>query len=461
MALTNSNSTQTFIPEGDDVFNFALSFFALDDIVVTIESALGVVTTLEHNPDLAASGQFKITPTNGDTQQGAVITTHDSYTGGIVVISRVVDQTQEYDLKAGSKIDPTAINTAFDRAVAQSQQIKEEIGRKIGHPVTDPSGLNYEAPSVAERKNKVLGWDSAGSLSVQSLLTSDTISVNTGAGLILEENIISGRISGTSLEFDGTNGTRIKDDGVTTDKILDDAVTTGKILDKNVTLAKIQDIADQKILGNVSGTTGVSTQVPIVGSAGLLLDEDDLIGNSDTKGATQQSIKAYVGSALLTLSNPVLNYSEFKYEVASNVAGPTFAASGTLGETGLNVVPLTDMMTPTGATFATFSAVDSSITLPAGIYKVSAVTIVDVYNGEGARLSIQDSSTAYLLGLSQSYNSDDDHVEINLDGTFTLSTETAVYLKYFKRGTGTADWAEPVNDGEVEIYCTMTIWKLD
>jgi len=238
-------------------------------------------------------------------------------------------------------------------------------------------------------------------------------------------------------------------------------VTTGKILNKNVTLAKIQDIADQKILGNVSGTTGVSTQVPIVGSAGLLLDEDDLVGNSDTKGATQQSIKAYVGSALLTLSNPVLNYSEFKYEVASNVAGPTFAASGTLGETGLNVVPLTDMMTPTGATFATFSAVDSSITLPAGIYKVSAVTIVDVYNGEGARLSIQDSSTAYLLGLSQSYNSDDDHVEINLDGTFTLSTETAVYLKYFKRGTGTADWAEPVNDGEVEIYCTMTIWKLD
>jgi hypothetical protein len=257
MALTNSNSTQTFIPESDDVFNFALSFFDLDDIVVTVESALGVITTLEHNPALVSSGEFKITPTNGDTQQGAVITTFDSYTGGSVVISRVVDQTQEYDLKAGSKIDPTAINTAFDRAVAQSQQIKEEIGRQIGHPVTDPSGLNYEAPSVTERKNKVMGWDSAGSLSVQSLLTTATVSVNTSAGLILEENIISGRISGTSLEFDGTNGTRIKDDGVTTDKILDDAVTTdkilddavttGKILDKNVTLAKIQDLAEQRV----------------------------------------------------------------------------------------------------------------------------------------------------------------------------------------------------------------------
>jgi hypothetical protein len=34
--------------------------------------------------------------------------------------------------------------------------------------------------------------------------------------------------------------------------------------------------------------------VPIVGATGLLLDEDDLSTDSDTKGATQQSIKAYV-----------------------------------------------------------------------------------------------------------------------------------------------------------------------
>ena len=79
----------------------------------------------------------------------------------------------------------------------------------------------------------------------------------------------------------------VKDSGVSTAKIAANAVTTAKILDSNVTKAKIEDVADYKVLGNVSGTAAAPAEVSI-------LDEDDMTSDSATALATQQSIKAYV-----------------------------------------------------------------------------------------------------------------------------------------------------------------------
>lgn len=64
------------------------------------------------------------------------------------------------------------------------------------------------------------------------------------------------------------------------------------IQDGDVTLAKIQDIADYKILGNVSGGAAAPAELSF-------LDEDDLTSDSDTAIPTQQSVKAYV-DALVT-----------------------------------------------------------------------------------------------------------------------------------------------------------------
>ena len=57
--------------------------------------------------------------------------------------------------------------------------------------------------------------------------------------------------------------------------------------------------ADQTVLGNVSGGTAVPTAVPIVGAAGILVNSDSL-GTSDTKGATQGNVKAYVDNLIGT-----------------------------------------------------------------------------------------------------------------------------------------------------------------
>jgi hypothetical protein len=85
----------------------------------------------------------------------------------------------------------------------------------------------------------------------------------------------------------------VADSGVSTAKIADDAVTTAKILDANVTKAKIEDVADYKVLGNVSGTAAAPAEVSV-------LDEDDMTSDSATALATQQSIKAYVDSSAQT-----------------------------------------------------------------------------------------------------------------------------------------------------------------
>ena len=85
----------------------------------------------------------------------------------------------------------------------------------------------------------------------------------------------------------------VADSGVTTAKLATDAVETAKIKDANVTKAKIEDVADYKVLGNVSGASAAPQEVAI-------LDEDDMVSDSDTALATQQSIKAYVDSSAQT-----------------------------------------------------------------------------------------------------------------------------------------------------------------
>ena len=71
----------------------------------------------------------------------------------VVAIFRRVPYTQEYDLQEGAAIDPTALNTALDRVVAQNQRQEIEQDRMVRLPDSDPADadgkptLNY---TVAE-----------------------------------------------------------------------------------------------------------------------------------------------------------------------------------------------------------------------------------------------------------------------------------------------------------------------
>jgi len=78
---------------------------------------------------------------------------------------------------------------------------------------------------------------------------------------------------------------------------------------------QLKSQADQTVIGNVSGGAAVPTAVPIVGAAGILIN-DDALGTSDTKGATQGNIKAFAGMT------PVQNGSGGGYTGGESVTLP-------------------------------------------------------------------------------------------------------------------------------------------
>ena len=134
----------------------------------------------------------------------------------------------------------------------------------------------------------------------------------------------------------------VADSGVSTAKIAADAVTTAKILDANVTKTKIENVADYKVLGNVSGAAAAPQEVSI-------LDEDDMVSNSDTALATQQSIKAYVDSESITKTTGTAPYYGCRAWAFYNQITDTVEASGNIASivrtsTGFSTVTFTEPM---------------------------------------------------------------------------------------------------------------------
>jgi hypothetical protein len=128
-------------------------------------------------------------------------------------------------------------------------------------------------------------------------LTGDITSVVAGSGLTgggtTGDVTLDVNVDNATIEVDN-DIVRVKDLGITTAKLNDGAVTTIKLGDNQVTLAKIAQIANLKVLGNVSGATANVAEVTIV---------TDLASASSTTLATSSSIKSYIDTNIGTLGN--------------------------------------------------------------------------------------------------------------------------------------------------------------
>jgi hypothetical protein len=130
-------------------------------------------------------------------------------------------------------------------------------------------------------------------------MSGDIQDVLGGAGLSAstESDVVtlSVNVDNATIEI-STDTVQIKDLGVTTGKLADGAVTAIKIGANQVTFAKIQTIANNKLLGNVSGSTGNVAEVDIITAT-------DLSGASNSNIPTAAAVKAYVDANTGSLGN--------------------------------------------------------------------------------------------------------------------------------------------------------------
>jgi cytoskeletal protein CcmA (bactofilin family) len=128
-------------------------------------------------------------------------------------------------------------------------------------------------------------------------------------------------ISAGKLATSAVTTAKIAGSNVTTAKIAAANITTSLIADSNVTKAKIENLANYKVLGNVSGGAAAPAEV-------ALLDEDNMSSNSATSLATQQSIKAYVDTKLTAED---LDFAGDSGTGAVDLDGQTFTIAGSAG----------------------------------------------------------------------------------------------------------------------------------
>ena len=128
MSLSSTSNSISYTVSGSTTtFEFNLPYFDRTDLSVEYTNSSGALSTLTYATSPSGSTQYKVDATNGDTTQGATITLGAAITSGTIKIIREVPTTQEFNLQEGASIDPTAINKAFDRIVAQNQFMKNNF----------------------------------------------------------------------------------------------------------------------------------------------------------------------------------------------------------------------------------------------------------------------------------------------------------------------------------------------
>jgi len=142
----------------------------------------------------------------------------------------------------------------------------------------------------------------------------------------------------TIVKDTGTGKLKVPSNGIGSNELASDAsvdanraVNTDHIKDNAVTYDKIQDVAANSVIGNTTGSTATPTNVAI-------LDEDNMVSDSNTSLVTQQSVKAYVDNQISQVSTQVSKYTSTWFNNATGLAnGGTYSFSHDLGITDILV----------------------------------------------------------------------------------------------------------------------------
>lgn len=235
-----------------------------------------------------------------------------------------------------------------------------------------------------------------------------------GGGIIVKD----GGVSTAKLADGSVTTSKIADSNVTTGKIADSNVTTDKIADSNVTKSKIENVADNKLLGNVSGAPAAPSEVDVIDEAAGIEGNDN-----DTSIPTSAAVKDYVdGVAGISLTE-LSRTSEFGTTSSSyvNVTGVTISGSD---------------VTADG---------DNTYTIAAGTYlfeaSFSLAGKTPFYGSSGApAVRFVAGSNPFALNVQQVGQANDSFIDYTVGDQvlrFTSDTSLVIQLRRYSGNSGT------------------------
>jgi hypothetical protein len=158
----------------------------------------------------------------------------------------------------------------------------------------------------------------------------ETAKINNAA--VTADKLASNAVTTVKINADAVTSAKIADDAVDTEHIADDAieeehigdgeVKTAAIANSNVTLAKLANIADDRVLGNISGSAAAPAELTAANLRTLLTVADGSLTTNDFTNADHSKLDGIAASA----NNYV--HPNHSGEVTSNADGATTIANG-------------------------------------------------------------------------------------------------------------------------------------
>ena len=147
------------------VFAYTFEIAANTEIQVIIRASTGTETVKTLTTDYTVSGV-------GSASGGNVTMVSPPATGETLVIRRVTPKTQTVDLVENDPFTAETVEGAFDKAIAVTQEVQEEVDRSIKLSRTNTMASTEFTVDAATRASKILGFDTNGELSVTQELGS-------------------------------------------------------------------------------------------------------------------------------------------------------------------------------------------------------------------------------------------------------------------------------------------------
>ena len=174
-------------------------FFSLDDIKVIKTTAAGVDTTLTRG---TGSGTFTVTGSAVDDGfSGGNVKIHDTDAASTTryTLFRDIAIERTTDFPTSGPFNISSLNTELDRLFAISQELETGVSRTMILAESD-SAASITLPDTSVRKNKILSFDAAGTLTVsQTIGTFKGTDTTTTTAAYLKHDLIK---STTTAQLD-------------------------------------------------------------------------------------------------------------------------------------------------------------------------------------------------------------------------------------------------------------------